>query len=99
LRHFLEPGERVEAGKGYCGHVDKVKGPGNDVSSKNVVMQGRVRARHETLIGRLKNLRILSQVFRHDVLLHGMVFRACAVLTQLTIANGEPLFEVEYYDS
>ena len=34
LRHFLEPGERVEADKGYRGHVDKVKGPGNDVSSK-----------------------------------------------------------------
>ena len=34
LRHFLEPGKRVEADKGYRGHVDKVKGPGNDVSSK-----------------------------------------------------------------
>ncbi len=63
LRHHLEPGERVEADEGYRGHVDKVKGPGNDVSSKNVVMQGRGRARHETLNGRLKNWGILSQVF------------------------------------
>jgi hypothetical protein len=29
---------------------------------------------------------------------HGDVFRACAVVTQLTIENGEPLFEVEYED-
>ena len=98
LRHWLEPGERVEADEGYRGHADKVKGPGNDVSSKNSEMQGRVRARHETLNGRLKNWGILNQVFRHDVRLHGMVFGACAVLTQLTIENGEPLFEVEYYD-
>ena len=98
LRHFLKPGERVEADKGYRGHVDKVKGPGNDVSSKNQAMQGRVRARQETLNGRLKNWGIISQVFRHNILLHGMVFRACAVVTQLTIKNGEPLFKVEYYD-
>jgi hypothetical protein len=29
---------------------------------------------------------------------HGEVFRACAVVTQLTIENGEPLFGVEYED-
>jgi hypothetical protein len=27
---------------------------------------------------------------------HGDVFRACAVVTQLTAENGEPLLEVEY---
>jgi hypothetical protein len=32
------------------------------------------------------------------MLRHGDVFRACAVLTQLTVENGEPLFEVEYED-
>jgi hypothetical protein len=29
---------------------------------------------------------------------HGNVFQACAVVTQLTIENDEPLFEVEYKD-
>jgi hypothetical protein len=29
---------------------------------------------------------------------HGDVFRACAVVTQLTVENGEPLFVVEYAD-
>ena len=61
-------------------------------------MQGRARARRETLNGRLKNWRILSQVFRHHIITHGDVFRACAVVTQLTIKNDEPLFEVEYGD-
>jgi hypothetical protein len=61
-------------------------------------MQGRMRACHETLNWRLKNWGILSQVYRHDIMRHGYVFRACAVVTQLTIENGEPLFEVEYED-
>ena len=51
-------------------------------------MQGRARARHEMLNGRLKNWGILSQV----------VFWACVVVMQLTIQDGEPLFEVEYGD-
>jgi hypothetical protein len=46
----------------------------------------------------LKNWGILSQVFRHHITMHGDVFRACAVVTQLTVENGEPLFEVEHAD-
>jgi hypothetical protein len=61
-------------------------------------MQGRVRACHEMLNGRLKNWGILSQVFRHHIMMHGDVFQVCAVVTQLTVENGEPLFEVEYGD-
>ena len=61
-------------------------------------MQGRVRARHEMLNEWLKNWGILSQVFRHHITLHGDVFRACAVVTQLTIENSEPLFKVKYQD-
>ncbi len=61
-------------------------------------MQGRVRAHHEMLSGRLKNWGILSQVYHHDIMRHGNVFRVCVVVTQLTIANGEPLFEMEYKD-
>ncbi len=61
-------------------------------------MQGRVRVRHEMLNGRLKKWGILSQVYSHDIMQHSNVFRACAVVTQLTIKNGELLFEVEYED-
>jgi hypothetical protein len=57
LSNFLvEAGERVEADKGYRGHLDKIKCPGNDANpTENREMQGRARARHETLNGRLKN--------------------------------------------
>ena len=48
-------------------------------------MQERVRERHETLNGQLKNWGILSQVFRHDIRSHGEAFQACAVVMQLTI--------------
>jgi hypothetical protein len=50
------------------------------------------------LNGRLKNWGFLSQVYRHNIIRHGDVFWACAVVTQITIENGEPLFEVEYED-
>ena len=96
LALFLKPGEPVEADDGYRGHADKVKCPKNDVNPvENLKMQGSVRARHKTLNGRLKNWGILSQVFGHNIRRHGDVFRAFAVITQLTIGNGEPIFEVE----
>ena len=99
LRNFLEPGKRVKADEGYCGHPDKIKCPGNNVNpAENRRMQWRVRARHETLNGWLKTWGIPSQVFRHHITMHGDVFWVCAVLTQHTIENGEPLFEVDYED-
>ena len=63
LRKFLKPGERIKADEGNRGHPGKIKCPGNDMNpAENQVMQGRVRARHETLNRRLKNWGILSQV-------------------------------------
>jgi hypothetical protein len=61
-------------------------------------MQAAVRSHHETFNGRLKNWGILERTYRHDIKLHGIVFTACAVITQLCVANREPLFEVEYDD-
>jgi hypothetical protein len=45
-----------------------------------------------------KKMGILSQVYCHNIMQHSDVFWVCAVVTQLTIENGEPLFEVEYED-
>ena len=99
LAHLLEPGERVEADNGYVGHADKIKCPSNDCNpAVNVAMQARVRSRHETFNARLKFWGILGQTYRHDIMQHGNVFYACAVISQLAIENGEPLFEVEYGD-
>ena len=93
----LLPGKRVEADNGYVGRADKVKCPNNNCNPpENLGMQSAARSRHETFNGRLKNWGILEKVYRHDITVHGTVFYACAVITQLSVANGEPLFEVEY---
>jgi hypothetical protein len=96
LRNFLDPGERVEADKGYAGHADKIVCPANAGNPPELkAMQGRVRACHETLNGQL----ILSQVFRHHITLHGTAFWACAVVTQITIPDcDKSLFMAEYSD-
>jgi hypothetical protein len=61
-------------------------------------MLSAARSCHETLNGYLKNWVILEKVYCHDITVHGTVLYACAVITQLSIVNGEPLFEVEYGD-
>ena len=77
----------------------KVKCPAS-VSSplKTAEMQSRVRMRQETVNKRFKQWGALAEVYRHDVQTHSTVFRAIGVLTQLTILNGEPLFDVSYRD-
>ncbi len=95
----MDLGEQVKPDEEYVGHPDKIKclqNVGNPVEKWE--MQGRVRAWHEMLNGRLKNWGILSKVYCHDIMRQGSMFRACAVVMQLTIKKGEPLFEVEYED-
>jgi hypothetical protein len=99
LHHFLDPGEQVKADEGYVGHPDKIKCPQNvGNTAEKWVMQERVRVHHKMLNRRLKNWGILSHVYRHNIMWHSYVFRACAVVTKLTIKNGEPIFKVEYED-
>jgi hypothetical protein len=98
LACHLLPGERVEANNGYVGHPDKIKCPNNDCNpERNLGMQSAARSRHETFNDRLKNWGILERTYRHDIELHGTVFSACVVITQLCVANREPLFEVDEY--
>lgn len=98
---YLNSNERVEADDGYRGeapkHVKCPKSFGNPIENKK--MQAIARSRHETCNARFKMWGALNQCFRHDRLKHGDVFRACAVLTQLSIENGETLFQVEYNDN
>ena len=97
LAGHLLSGERVQAGNDYVGHPNKIKCPNNDCNPvRNLRMQMAARSRHETFNGRLKNWGILERTYCHDIELHGTVFTACAVITQLCVANREPLFEVEY---
>jgi hypothetical protein len=46
----------------------------------------------------LKQWEILKQVYRHAFTKHGYVFLAIAVIVQIAIENGEPLFNVDYND-
>ena len=99
--HHLGDGERVEADDGYVGeapvHVKCPKSVTNPVETE--AMQQRVRSRQETVNKRFKNWKILAEKFRgKDLGVHGDIFRAIVVLTQLSIENGEPLFSVDYND-
>lgn len=99
LAHWLDEFERVEADDGYIGEAQKVQCPGCASNpTENKAMQNRVRSRHESLNGRFKNWEILKVLYRHDLMEHGNVFRAIAVITQLGINAGEKLFEVDYCD-
>jgi hypothetical protein len=99
LANCLEPGEHVKANNGYAGRPDKIKCPNNNCNpAENRVMQGTARSCHETLNGWLKAWGILGNMYRHNIREHATVFYTCAVITQLSVANGEPLFEVEYGD-
>jgi DDE superfamily endonuclease len=93
----LADGEKVEADRGYRG--DK------HINQSNIFMgtEGQdqkhlVQSRHETVNKRLKQWNCLHRVFRHNIDKHGRIFRAVAVITQLAIENGEPLFDVSYDD-
>lgn len=98
LMTFLGPNERVEADIGYRGAApDHVKCPGSFTNPlSNLQVQQRVRARHETVNKRFKQWGCLQNRFWHSIGKHGDIFRAVAVITQLAIEHGEPLFDVEY---
>ena len=100
LLSHLAPNERVEADDGYRGcHPQHVKCPAGFANEPdNLQMQQRARNRQESVNERFKNWGILKEVFRHEIEYHGMVFRAVAVITQLSINSGEKLFKVGYRD-
>jgi hypothetical protein len=100
LAQWLDEFERVEADEGYIGEAPlkvKCRGcPSNCTDHQS--LQKRVQGRHESLNARFKNWEILKVMYRHDIMEHGNVFRAIAVITQISIDEGERLFEVEYSD-
>ena len=87
---YLEQGERVQADNGYRGYP-KVKTP-------NLGGDQRVDQRHETVNKRLKQIKCLKNIWRHDLNLHSVSLWAVAVITQLSFENGEPVFDVDYDD-
>ena len=100
LKHHLDKNEHVKTDDGYRGEAPaKVKCPASFANPvENEAMQNLVRSRQETVNMRFKQWQILNVQFRHDLSSHGYVFRAVAVITQLSMQNGEPLFAVDYKD-
>ena len=100
LKDNLDEGERVEADNGYEGaDPDFAKSKSGIFHPKSASsIRNTVCARHETVNKRIKQFGALAGIFRHDLLKHSTVFHAVALLTQLSIEDGEPLFNVEGYD-
>lgn len=80
------PKEKTLADKGYR-LKPFFKQPSN-------AFEKRILARHETLNGRLKEFAILSNRFRHPLKKHPMVFHAVINVVQVSITNGEKLFDL-----
>ena len=103
LMSHLGPMERVEADDGYIGEAPRhVKCPrsiaehADDDTAKEI--KQRLRNRQETVNMRFKMWGALAQPFRNEVTKHGGAFRAIAVIVQLSINQGERLFDVDYDD-
>ena len=91
----------MEADLGYIGeNPGKCKTPGALYSHDPVYvkMKKRVASRHETVNCHLKLFKCLVEAFRQRISKHAACFHAVAVITQLAIESGEPLFEVHYSD-
>jgi hypothetical protein len=96
LMEELGPNEMVEADNGYKGEKKKIRIKDDYNSSQEKSEKGKVRSRHETMNARLKKFAILSTPFRHDLKLHGIVFRAVVALAQIGINSGETLFACDF---
>ena len=99
LIHQLLADERVGADWGYQGNPQEIDLPDEATNGLEIWKKAMVRSRHETVNGRFKKWFILKFPFRHDLVHHGPVFRAIAVLTQIKIEIGYPLFAVGYKTS
>lgn len=87
----LEPGETCQGDGIYRNQLPHVF-PG-DASEAERQFANRVRARHETLNGRLKRFGILNQKYRsNDLEKHSWAFRAVCVICQIELQISMGLF-------
>ena len=101
IMDLLTDGERVEADDGYRGEAPKyVRCPAVCMIAIEEFerMESISRRRHETINKRFKQFGALKQVWRHRLMNHGKAFRVAAIVTQLSIQHGEPLFDIDYVD-
>ena len=97
LKQHLLPFERVITDSGYQGdHKCKLPKEGNCKRQRKAM--GSLRARHETINGRLKNWGCLNEVWRHHQDKHEIAFKAVLVITQIELIKRDPLFDVKFKD-
>jgi hypothetical protein len=77
LRHFLEPGKRVEADNSYVGATNKIECLSNLCNPiKNKGMQSHICSHYKTINGWFKMWGILKEVYHYNIRRHGEVFWA-----------------------
>lgn len=93
---LLQAKEMAQADLGYRGEPETIITPNVFDSAAIQKLKDDVRARHEHVNKKFKQFEALKRVFRHDLEKHQAVFEAIAVTTQISIGNGEPLYNVQY---
>jgi hypothetical protein len=93
LKSNLATGMLLFADNGYQGE-NQVNIPNPLDNNLVKKFKQRARARHETLNGRLKKFKILSDRFRHPVEKHETAFEAVCVIVQYAMEIDSPLFEI-----
>ncbi len=94
LKSKIPPGKLVIGDKGYLGEADIISVCTEFDTKKVKKFKSRVRARHESFNGRLKEYKILSTRFRSCINKHKVVFEAVCIICQYDIEGSNPLFVV-----
>ena len=97
---FLNDNEMAVADSGYAGEARHIKTPQrwHYLTGDQFRMAVVICVRDETVNDRLKGIKVLANTFRHSLVKHSSCFQAVAMIAQLNINNGSPLFQVEYVD-
>ena len=95
-KKLLKTKEKAEADDGYVGEENTICHPSYARSKEDFIAKAKARKRHETVNGRLKKFKALSELYRHDIGTHSYVFQAVVVLVQLSFNNGEKPYQVHY---
>ena len=93
---LLAEGEKAVADLGYRGEPGTIKLP-DDGTPEWQAQKAEARARHETCNKRFKQWNVMKNTFRHPIEFHQDCFTAVAVITQLQLENGYPLFSIEAF--
>ena len=85
---------RAIGDRGYRGEPELLSVPSSHDNEAVREFKGRAMSRQETFNARLKNFDCLDERFRHGIEKHADCFFACAVIVQLQMDLGFPVFQV-----